>query len=70
MSYPLMSLLLGSGILVSVGKYLVNRIKVCLPLGVGFPHRSDGKEAACSAGDPGLIPRSGRSSGEGRGNPL
>ena len=27
MSYPLMSLLLGSGILVSVGKYLVNRIK-------------------------------------------
>lgn len=27
MSYPLLSFLLGSGILVSVGKYLVNRIK-------------------------------------------
>ena len=31
---------------------------------------SDGKESACSVGDPGLIPRSGRSSGEGNGNPL
>ena len=29
-----------------------------------------GKEAACSAGDPGLVPRSGRSLGEGNGNPL
>ena len=27
-------------------------------------------ESACSAGDPGLIPGSGRSSGEGNGNPL
>ena len=26
---------------------------------------SDGKESACSAGDPGLIPGSGRSPGEG-----
>ena len=30
----------------------------------GFPGGSDGKESACSAGDPGLIP------GEGNGNPL
>ena len=28
------------------------------------------KESACNAGDPGLIPRSGRSPGEGNGNPL
>ena len=28
------------------------------------------KESACNAGDPGLIPGSGRSSGEGNGNPL
>ena len=28
----------------------------------------DGKESACSAGDPGSIPGSGRSSGEGNGN--
>ena len=31
---------------------------------------SDGKESACNAGDPGLIPGSGRSPGEGNGNPL
>ena len=28
------------------------------------------KESACSAGDPGLIPGSGRSRGEGNSNPL
>ena len=31
---------------------------------------SDGKQSACNAGDPGSIPGSGRSSGEGNGNPL
>ena len=31
---------------------------------------SDGEESACSAGDAGLIPGSGRSPGGGRGNPL
>ena len=31
---------------------------------------SFGKESACNAGDPGLIPRSGRSAGEGIGYPL
>ena len=31
---------------------------------------SDGKETACSAGDPGSIPGSGRSPGEGNGYPL
>ena len=31
---------------------------------------SDSKEFACNAGDPGLIPVSGRSPGEGNGNPL
>ena len=36
----------------------------------GFPDSSDGKESACNAGDPGSIPGSGRSSGEGNGNPL
>ena len=29
-----------------------------------------GKESACNAGDPGSIPGSGRSPGEGYGNPL
>ena len=31
---------------------------------------SDGKESACNAADPGSIPGSGRSPGEGNGNPL
>ena len=36
----------------------------------GFPHSSVGKESACNAGDPGLIPGLGRSTGEGIGYPL
>ena len=36
----------------------------------GFPRRSVGKESACIAGDPGSIPGSGRSPGEGNGNLL
>ena len=37
---------------------------------MGFPHSSVSKESACNAGDPGLIPGSGRSPGEGNGNPF
>ena len=37
---------------------------------MGFPGDSDGKEAACNAGDLGLIPGLGSSPGEGNGNPL
>ena len=37
---------------------------------LGFPGGSDGNDSACYAGDPGLIPGSGRSPGEGNGNPL
>ena len=36
----------------------------------GFPHSSVGKESACNAGDPGLIPGLERCPGEGNGNPL
>ena len=36
----------------------------------GLSGSSDGGESACNAGDPGSIPRSGRSPGEGNGNPL
>ena len=35
-----------------------------------FPGGSDGKASAYNAGDMGSIPRSGRSPGEGNGNPL
>ena len=35
-------------------------------LNEGFSDGSDGKESACNVGDPGLIPGSGQSPGEGR----
>ena len=35
-----------------------------------FPDSSAGKESACNVGDPGWIPGSGRSAGEGIGYPL
>ena len=37
---------------------------------MGFPGGSDGKASARNAGDRGSIPGSGRSPGEGNGNPL
>ena len=36
----------------------------------GFPGNAAGKESTCNAGDPGSIPRLGRSPGGGHGNPL
>ena len=36
----------------------------------GSPGGSEGKASACNVGDLGLIPGLGRSSGEGKGNPL
>ena len=43
---------------------------VAVALSVCFPGSSDGKESACNAGDPGSISGSGRSPGEGNGNPF
>ena len=40
----------------------LQRCMVC----TGFPDSSAGKESACNAGDPGLIPGLGRSAGEGK----
>ena len=37
---------------------------------MGIPGGSNGKESACNVGDLGSIPGSGRSPGEGNGNPL
>ena len=37
---------------------------------VSLPDDSDGKEYTCNVGDPGLIPGSGRSPGEGNDDPL
>ena len=44
--------------------------KVMVTKGEGLPCGSDDKASACNAGDPGLIPGSGRSPGKGNGNPL
>ena len=44
-----------------IGNFLSGYVSAC---------GSDGKEAACSVGDPGSIPGLGRSPGEGNGNPL
>ena len=55
-----------------IGSEDCNRWALCKQPGLwrGFPGDSDGKESACSAGDPGLIPGSGRSPGEGNGYSL
>ena len=37
---------------------------------MSFPGGSEGKESACNVGDQGSIPGSGRSPGEGNGNPF
>ena len=37
---------------------------------LGFPDSSDSKESACNVGEPGSIPGSGRSPGEGNSSPL
>ena len=46
------------------------KIMASSPITLGFLHSSVGKESACNAGDPSLIPGSGRSAGEGIGYPL
>ncbi|CAI9156274.1 unnamed protein product [Rangifer tarandus platyrhynchus] len=45
-------------------------LSICLSVFYLYICSSDGKESACNAGDLGSIPGSGRSSGEGNGNPL
>ena len=50
--------------------YFIFREICCSSSGLCFPGSSDGKASAYNVGDPGLILGSGRSSGEGNGNPL
>ena len=49
---------------------LYDCVCVGLFLYLGFPGRSDNKASAHNTGDPDSIPVSGRSPGEGNGNPL
>ena len=46
------------------------QLLISISLRMGFPGGSNGKESACKAGNPGLIPGLGRSPGEGNGYPL
>ena len=49
---------------------MVSQIQAVVTFDLGFPGSPAGKESSCNAGDPGSIPGSGRSSGEGIGYPL
>ena len=53
-----------------VGKFPWRRDRLPIPIFLGFPGGSDGKESTSNAGDLGLIPGLGRSSGGGHGSPL
>ena len=70
-----------AGILISFEKLTVSlstqglRDRVCIPVlsrtqTQGFPGGSEVKVSTCNAGDPGSIPGSGKSPGEGKGYPL
>ena len=54
-------------VLLTVSPVLMNQQH---KLNMGFPGGSVGKESACNAPDPSLIPGSGRPPEEGNGNPL
>ena len=53
-----------------VGKQPWRRDRLPIPVFLGFPSDSEGKESSCNAGNLGLIPGSERSPGGGHGNPL
>ena len=53
-----------------VGKTPWRRDRLPTPVFLGFPGDSAGTESTCNVGDLGLIPRLGRSLGEGKGYPL
>ena len=54
----------------TVSFYLLLFLSLILPCMQGFPGGSEVKASASNARDVGLIPGSGRSPGEGNGNPL
>ena len=54
----------------SLGESELAAVYICHIYPLSFPGGSEVKAAAWNAGDLGLIPGSGRSPGEGNGNPL
>ena len=63
-------LLLWSGCFIETGSLMIFNIIARFSLKRGFPGSSADKESTCNAGDPSLIPGSGRSPWEGIGYPL
>ena len=66
---------LNPGLLNPEGLFKLRLLRPTLVFGLvpssrAFPDSSVGKESACNAGDPGSIPGSGRSAGEGIGYPF
>ena len=60
-----------TGKTIALTRWEFKKIRQTAPLSIlGFPDSSVGKDSACNAGDPGSIPGSGRSAGEGIGYPL
>ena len=53
-----------------VAKIRWRRDRLPIPVFLGFPCGSAGKESTCNVGDLGLIPGLGRSPGKGKGYPL
>ena len=53
-----------------INYFLISIFKLFIQLALDFPGGSDSKVSAYDVGDPGSIPGSRRSSGEGNGNPL
>ena len=56
----------------SSGKQALSELleAIVVPFPQDFPGGSDGKASSYNVGDPGLIPGSGRSPGEGNGSPF
>ena len=59
----------GSKVSSPIGRKCVSELEMST-VEQGFPGGLADKESACNTGDPGSIPRLGRSPGEGNGNPL
>ena len=66
--FRLLSLVFASNL--EIMNYIIDSFNLVQYLYRGFPGGSEAKASACNARDPGSIPGSGRSPGEGNGYPL
>ena len=69
-NYPPQKQYLSSVFFYNFSEIMIIGIYLLVYISQDFPGGSDGKASAYNAGDLGLIPGSGRSCGEGNGNPL